>query len=134
MYSTKLYALSKHLQMNIHLIYKKFPHPSYRKLAYRLHLREYLYHLYLFRQPSFQIHLSCSLLEARKKLEESDKSLLEAHNSQTNMLTKEAQGDHMKVTPTINDKLLLVFGCALITKTLLIIIILLLLLINFYKY
>ena len=35
---------------------------------------------------------------ARKKLEESDKSLLEAHNSQTNMLTKEAQGDHMKVT------------------------------------
>lgn len=35
---------------------------------------------------------------ARKKLEESDKSLLEAHNYQTNMLTKEAQGDHMKVT------------------------------------
>lgn len=35
---------------------------------------------------------------AREKLEESDKSLLEAHNSQTKMLTKEAQGDHMKVT------------------------------------
>lgn len=36
--------------------------------------------------------------EAREKLKESDKSLLEAHNSQTNMLTKEAQGDHMHVT------------------------------------
>lgn len=35
---------------------------------------------------------------ARAKLKESDKSLLEAHNSQTNMLTKEAQGDHMHVT------------------------------------
>lgn len=35
---------------------------------------------------------------AREKLKESDKSLLEAHNSQTNMLTKEAQGDHMHVT------------------------------------
>ena len=34
----------------------------------------------------------------REKLKESDKSLLEAHNSQTNMLTKEAQGDHMHVT------------------------------------
>ena len=30
---------------------------------------------------------------AREKLKESDKSLLEAHNSQTGMLTKEAQGD-----------------------------------------
>ena len=35
---------------------------------------------------------------AREKLKESDKSLLEAHNSQTNMLTKEAQGDHIHVT------------------------------------
>ena len=35
---------------------------------------------------------------ARTKLKESDKSLLEAHNSQTSMLTKEAQGDHMHVT------------------------------------
>ena len=35
---------------------------------------------------------------AREKLKESDKSLLEAHNSQTGMLTKEAQGDHMHVT------------------------------------
>ena len=35
---------------------------------------------------------------AREKLKESDKALLEAHNSQTNMLTKEAQGDHMHVT------------------------------------
>ena len=35
---------------------------------------------------------------AREKLKESDKSLLEAHNYQTNMLTKEAQGDHMHVT------------------------------------
>lgn len=35
---------------------------------------------------------------AREKLKESDKSLLEAHNSQTNKLTKEAQGDHMHVT------------------------------------
>lgn len=35
---------------------------------------------------------------ARAKLEESDKSLNEAHNSQTGMLTKEAQGDHTKVT------------------------------------
>ncbi len=35
---------------------------------------------------------------ARAKLKESDKSLLKAHNSQTKMLTKEAQGDHMHVT------------------------------------
>lgn len=35
---------------------------------------------------------------AREKLKESDKSLLEAHNSQTNMLTKEAQGKHMNIT------------------------------------
>lgn len=35
---------------------------------------------------------------AREKLKESDKSLLEAHNSQTSMLTQEAQGDHMHVT------------------------------------
>ena len=35
---------------------------------------------------------------ARAKLKESDASLLKAHNSQTNMLTKEAQGDHMHVT------------------------------------
>ena len=35
---------------------------------------------------------------ARAELAESDKSLNEAHNSQTGMLTKEAQGDHTKVT------------------------------------
>ena len=35
---------------------------------------------------------------ARSKLKESDQSLNEAHNSQTGMLTKEAQGDHTKVT------------------------------------
>ena len=35
---------------------------------------------------------------ARAKLKESDQSLNEAHNSQTGMLTKEAQGDHTKVT------------------------------------
>lgn len=35
---------------------------------------------------------------SRAKLAESDKSLNEAHNSQTGMLTKEAQGDHTKVT------------------------------------
>lgn len=35
---------------------------------------------------------------ARQKLKDSDASLLKAHNSQTNMLTKEAQGDHMHVT------------------------------------
>lgn len=34
----------------------------------------------------------------REKLKESDKSSLEAHNSQTNMLTKEAQGNHMNIT------------------------------------
>ena len=38
------------------------------------------------------------IASAREKLKESDKSLLEAHNSQTGMLTKEAQGDHMHVT------------------------------------
>lgn len=36
--------------------------------------------------------------EAHKKLEESDKALSEAHNSQTEMLTKEAQGDPQPVT------------------------------------
>jgi cellobiose PTS system EIIA component len=30
--------------------------------------------------------------EAREKLAEADKSLLDAHNSQTDMLTKEGQG------------------------------------------
>ena len=35
---------------------------------------------------------------ARAKLKESDDSLTEAHNSQTGMLTKEAQGEHTKVT------------------------------------
>ena len=38
------------------------------------------------------------IVGAREKLKESDKSLLEAHNTQTGMLTKEAQGDHMHVT------------------------------------
>ncbi|HIX01504.1 MAG TPA: PTS lactose/cellobiose transporter subunit IIA [Candidatus Ligilactobacillus excrementigallinarum] len=36
--------------------------------------------------------------EAHKKLEEADKALNEAHNSQTDMLTKEAQGDPQPVT------------------------------------
>lgn len=35
---------------------------------------------------------------ARAKLKESDESLNDAHNSQTGMLTKEAQGEHTKVT------------------------------------
>ncbi|WEV71260.1 PTS lactose/cellobiose transporter subunit IIA [Lactobacillus sp. ESL0785] len=35
---------------------------------------------------------------ARSKLKEADDSLLQAHNSQTNMLTKEAQGDHTHIT------------------------------------
>ncbi|WEV43574.1 PTS lactose/cellobiose transporter subunit IIA [Lactobacillus sp. ESL0684] len=35
---------------------------------------------------------------ARTKLKEADESLLEAHNSQTAMLTREAQGDHTQVT------------------------------------
>ncbi len=35
---------------------------------------------------------------ARAKLKESDEALTEAHNSQTGMLTKEAQGDHTTVT------------------------------------
>ncbi|CAM2761700.1 PTS lactose/cellobiose transporter subunit IIA [Lactobacillus acidophilus] len=41
---------------------------------------------------------TCDIEGAREKLKESDKSLLEAHNSQTSMLTQEAQGDHMHVT------------------------------------
>lgn len=36
--------------------------------------------------------------EAHKKLGEADKALNEAHNSQTDMLTKEAQGDPQPVT------------------------------------
>lgn len=36
--------------------------------------------------------------EAREKLADADKSLLEAHNSQTKMLTQEAQGNHTHVT------------------------------------
>ncbi|MGR3741301.1 PTS lactose/cellobiose transporter subunit IIA [Companilactobacillus sp. DQM5] len=35
---------------------------------------------------------------AEKKLKESDKALSQAHNSQTDMLTKEAQGKHAEVT------------------------------------
>ncbi|MDF7669292.1 PTS lactose/cellobiose transporter subunit IIA [Lactobacillus sp. ESL0703] len=35
---------------------------------------------------------------ARAKLKEADDSLLQAHNSQTDMLTKEAQGEHTQVT------------------------------------
>lgn len=38
------------------------------------------------------------IASAREKLAESDKSLLDAHNSQTEMLTKEAQGQHAQVT------------------------------------
>jgi len=36
--------------------------------------------------------------EARIKLKEADEALVEAHNTQTDMLTKEAQGQHAKVT------------------------------------
>lgn len=36
--------------------------------------------------------------EADAKLKEADSALSEAHNSQTGMLTKEASGDHVKVT------------------------------------
>ena len=36
--------------------------------------------------------------EAHKKLDAADQALNEAHNSQTEMLTKEAQGDHQPVT------------------------------------
>lgn len=36
--------------------------------------------------------------EADAKLKEADKFLVEAHNSQTGMLTKEANGDHVPVT------------------------------------
>lgn len=36
--------------------------------------------------------------DARKKLKDSDTSLNKAHNSQTKMLTREAQGDHTHVT------------------------------------
>lgn len=35
---------------------------------------------------------------AHEKLKAADKALVEAHNAQTDMLTKEAQGDHAKVT------------------------------------
>lgn len=35
---------------------------------------------------------------AEQKLEESDKALVEAHHSQTSMLTQEASGEDMKVT------------------------------------
>lgn len=35
---------------------------------------------------------------ADEKLKEADKSLSEAHNSQTEMLTKEAQGNHAEIT------------------------------------
>lgn len=35
---------------------------------------------------------------ADAKLKEADAALSEAHNSQTSMLTKEASGDHVKVT------------------------------------
>ena len=36
--------------------------------------------------------------EARAKLKAADEALVEAHNTQTDMLTKEAQGQHAKVT------------------------------------
>lgn len=36
--------------------------------------------------------------EARTKLKAADEALVEAHNTQTDMLTKEAQGQHAKVT------------------------------------
>lgn len=36
--------------------------------------------------------------KAKRKLKESDASLVKAHQSQNDMLTKEANGDHAKVT------------------------------------
>ncbi|KGO23578.1 PTS lactose/cellobiose transporter subunit IIA [Oenococcus alcoholitolerans] len=36
--------------------------------------------------------------DAREKLKQAQKSLGEAHNSQTDMLTKEARGEHAKVS------------------------------------
>lgn len=36
--------------------------------------------------------------EAHNKLDEAQKALVEAHNTQTGMLTKEAQGEYAKVT------------------------------------
>lgn len=36
--------------------------------------------------------------EAHSKLDEAQKALVEAHNTQTGMLTKEAQGEHAQVT------------------------------------
>ncbi|KAF1301848.1 PTS lactose/cellobiose transporter subunit IIA [Enterococcus sp. JM9B] len=36
--------------------------------------------------------------EAEEKIKDAEKSLVEAHHSQTNMLTQEAQGNHMEVT------------------------------------
>jgi len=36
--------------------------------------------------------------EADQKISAAEASLVEAHHSQTNLLTKEAQGDHMTVT------------------------------------
>ncbi|MGX7197667.1 PTS lactose/cellobiose transporter subunit IIA [Enterococcus olivae] len=35
---------------------------------------------------------------AEQKIKDADASLVEAHHSQTGLLTKEAQGDHMSVT------------------------------------
>lgn len=35
--------------------------------------------------------------EADEHMKEADKALVEAHNAQTNMLTKEARGEHTKV-------------------------------------
>ncbi|KAF1303474.1 PTS lactose/cellobiose transporter subunit IIA [Enterococcus saccharolyticus] len=35
---------------------------------------------------------------ADQKIKDAEASLVEAHHSQTNLLTKEAQGDHMTVT------------------------------------
>lgn len=41
---------------------------------------------------------SGNFAEADEKLKEADKYLAEAHNSQTEMLTKEASGDHVQVS------------------------------------
>jgi Phosphotransferase system cellobiose-specific component IIA len=39
-----------------------------------------------------------NLIQAHDKLDEAQKALVDAHNTQTGMLTKEAQGEHAPVT------------------------------------
>ena len=41
---------------------------------------------------------AANFTEAHSKLDEAQKALVDAHNTQTGMLTKEAQGEHAQVT------------------------------------